>query len=234
MTIASNRSLSSPKRKINEPLGAVTKTCDRGHVYTPDAGCYRCHLERIAEKRKRDPEFAKRHNANAVKWQRANREKVSRRGAARYHGDSEYREKMKASHRKRVAKRAVEDPRYLANKREAENKRLAAIKADPARYAKYLERNRLQLQRRRARLKDCSSPGLKVSEWREICARHADESGEVLCAYCRRACKPTIDHVVPLARGGRDEPSNVVPACKPCNSSKNDRLLSEWRGRVVD
>jgi 5-methylcytosine-specific restriction endonuclease McrA len=47
------------------------------------------------------------------------------------------------------------------------------------------------------------------------------------CAYCGKP-GTTIDHVVPLSKGGRDEIANVLPACKPCNSSKNNRDLSEW------
>mmetsp|Transcript_17837 Transcript_17837/g.35963 ORF Transcript_17837/g.35963 Transcript_17837/m.35963 type:complete len:93 (-) Transcript_17837:565-843(-) len=30
----------------------------------------------------------------------------------------------------------------------------------------------------------------------------------------------TVDHVVPLARGGTDHPSNLVVSCKPCNVKK--------------
>lgn len=37
-----------------------------------------------------------------------------------------------------------------------------------------------------------------------------------------------MDHVIPLARGGRHGIGNVLPACQPCNSSKGARLLAEW------
>jgi 5-methylcytosine-specific restriction endonuclease McrA len=43
------------------------------------------------------------------------------------------------------------------------------------------------------------------------------------CHYCGRIFKPeelTMDHVVPVARGGRSSKGNVVPCCKPCNSRK--------------
>ena len=50
------------------------------------------------------------------------------------------------------------------------------------------------------------------------------------CHYCDRrfteGLPPTIDHVIPIARGGDDAPENCVLACKPCNSSKKDKL---WR-----
>lgn len=49
------------------------------------------------------------------------------------------------------------------------------------------------------------------------------------CYYC--GCKLTkyhVDHVIPLSRGGSNDPSNLVLACPSCNTSKGDRLPSEW------
>ena len=53
------------------------------------------------------------------------------------------------------------------------------------------------------------------------------------CAYCGQTFAPrelTMDHVVPVARGGRSTRGNLVPACKQCNSDKKlltpaERLL---------
>jgi len=53
-----------------------------------------------------------------------------------------------------------------------------------------------------------------------------------LCHYCRRAVGPkalTLDHVVPLVRGGRSVRANMVPACKDCNSKKQSLLAWEWQ-----
>lgn len=52
------------------------------------------------------------------------------------------------------------------------------------------------------------------------------------CAYCSATEDITIDHVVPLSRGGKHEASNLASCCRSCNSSKCDRLLSEWPGRL--
>lgn len=42
------------------------------------------------------------------------------------------------------------------------------------------------------------------------------------CRYCRSADNPlTVDHVVPVALGGRDDPSNLVAACRDCNAGKS-------------
>jgi hypothetical protein len=47
------------------------------------------------------------------------------------------------------------------------------------------------------------------------------------CVYCGAAAA-VVDHVRPLSRGGAEHESNLVPACRSCNSSKGRRLLIEW------
>jgi 5-methylcytosine-specific restriction endonuclease McrA len=46
------------------------------------------------------------------------------------------------------------------------------------------------------------------------------------CQYCMAPAE-SIDHVVPRSRGGEHVWENVVAACRRCNASKRDRLLSE-------
>ena len=44
-----------------------------------------------------------------------------------------------------------------------------------------------------------------------------------LCHYCGKKFEReelTMDHIVPLARGGKSSRGNIVPACQPCNSDK--------------
>lgn len=64
---------------------------------------------------------------------------------------------------------------------------------------------------------------LTADEWAEILATHDNR-----CKYCGRAFSaempPTQDHVIPISKGGHHTKDNVVPACKPCNSRKRDRL----------
>lgn len=53
-----------------------------------------------------------------------------------------------------------------------------------------------------------------------------------ICYYCRRQVEPralTMDHIVPLGRGGTSVRGNVVPACKDCNTRKKSLLPVEWR-----
>jgi 5-methylcytosine-specific restriction endonuclease McrA len=50
-----------------------------------------------------------------------------------------------------------------------------------------------------------------------------------LCGEVLEKHKLTIDHVVPLSRGGKNEWSNVATCCKKCNGDKDDLLLSEFK-----
>jgi len=52
-----------------------------------------------------------------------------------------------------------------------------------------------------------------------------------ICYYCNREVgKPnlTMDHVVPLSRGGKSKKGNIVPCCKECNNKKKYLLPIEW------
>ena len=115
--------------------------------------------------------------------------------------------------------------RYVAQYR-AQN--VKAYNADPD---KSRARSRLRPKekhlaaqnKRRARMLGNGGNGVSREEWEEIVAAH-----DYACAYCKNVCaKLTRDHVVPIVKGGADEPSNTVPACQRCNSRKGKRLLSE-------
>jgi len=60
--------------------------------------------------------------------------------------------------------------------------------------------------------------------WKRKCA-------EGRCYYCGREVAPadlTMDHIVPIVRGGRSVKNNLVPACKDCNNRKKYLLPIEW------
>ena len=51
------------------------------------------------------------------------------------------------------------------------------------------------------------------------------------CYYCGEIFKPselTMDHKIPISRGGTSEKINIVPACKECNNKKKYMLSIEW------
>ena len=47
------------------------------------------------------------------------------------------------------------------------------------------------------------------------------------CHYCGQEAT-TVDHVIPISKGGTDEAQNMVAACNPCNSGKRDRMTPRF------
>ncbi|MBN1932863.1 MAG: HNH endonuclease [Desulfobacterales bacterium] len=85
-------------------------------------------------------------------------------------------------------------------------------------YAFDLDLDDINRERRKAR-------ELRGSQWwKRRC-------GYGICFYCGQETPPkelTMDHIVPISRGGRTTKSNVVPACKICNNKKKQLLPMEW------
>ena len=82
-----------------------------------------------------------------------------------------------------------------------------------------IDPDELKRQRARARL-------LRASPW----WKRRISTGR--CHYCRRqvgAKALTMDHVVPLGRGGTSSRGNVAPSCKDCNNRKKGMLPIEWQ-----
>ena len=77
----------------------------------------------------------------------------------------------------------------------------------------------LKKERHKARL-------LRDSQWwKRRCAKG-------VCYYCDRPVPPkdlTMDHVVPISRGGKSTKGNVVASCKECNTNKKQFLPMEWQ-----
>lgn len=52
-----------------------------------------------------------------------------------------------------------------------------------------------------------------------------------VCHYCGLEFSPgelTMDHIVPLARGGTSTKGNLATTCKECNNKKKTLLPIEW------
>ena len=48
------------------------------------------------------------------------------------------------------------------------------------------------------------------------------------CVVCNSGENITADHIVPLSRGGIEAEENLQPLCGSCNSSKGNKMMSEW------
>lgn len=82
----------------------------------------------------------------------------------------------------------------------------------------HIEIDHIRREKEKARI-------LRASQWwkRKI--------SKGICFYCKKPVKPgelTMDHIVPVSRGGMSTKGNVVPSCKPCNTKKKQLLPMEW------
>lgn len=48
------------------------------------------------------------------------------------------------------------------------------------------------------------------------------------CAYCGSKENLTLDHIIPRSKGGSDNLTNVLCACKKCNNDKGHQMWSDW------
>lgn len=76
------------------------------------------------------------------------------------------------------------------------------------------------------RLREQAAPGLTahqraalLRQWKRAAKR---------CTYCP-SLATTVDHVLPLVRGGTNHEGNLAPCCRRCNSSKGGLTVAEWR-----
>ena len=61
-------------------------------------------------------------------------------------------------------------------------------------------------------------------------------ASQARCHYCMKPLRKdecTMDHVLPIARGGKSTKGNVVISCKDCNNHKKDRLFIDESSDVA-
>lgn len=88
----------------------------------------------------------------------------------------------------------------------------------------YFSADEKEVKREKAKARE-----LRQSQWwKRKCSKG-------VCHYCGQGIKPkelTMDHVVPVSRGGKSSKGNIVPACKPCNTKKKQLLPMEWEDYI--
>jgi 5-methylcytosine-specific restriction endonuclease McrA len=61
-----------------------------------------------------------------------------------------------------------------------------------------------------------------AEEWKSVIEAQAGR-----CLHCNTLTSLTVDHIVPLARGGTNWISNIQGLCRRCNSVKGAKLEEE-------
>lgn len=178
--------------------------------------CKACELEGGAEKAKAWYEANKERAAEARKrWARENKERV--RDVRRLYVSrekeriAEIKRRYKERNRDRINERARELYRLNPTPRRDARKRYDAKNPHVRRT---ITRNRRALRQDvYGRLKaDIEGRLLQRQRWK--C---------VACGGCLRKMKFEIDHIVPIARGGTNEESNLQALCVGCNRAKSSK-----------
>lgn len=90
------------------------------------------------------------------------------------------------------------------------------------------ERMAEHCRRRRAKILKATTEQFTVEELKDSWLSR--DINPDACRYCGISLtdrRRTVDHVIPLTRGGEHARANLVPCCQPCNSSKNARTPDE-------
>lgn len=210
-------------------------------IVTPDKLCKKCG----GEKRHKDGRCVYCRSAAARKYRESNQEKVKERKRI-------YRinniEKVNATRRKWLSnnKERVEENRRAWRNNNPEKVRAQSIRNHSARsekekeYSREWRRNnpeKVQAQqkrywieshdkaiekthRRRARIYG-NGGDYTAKEWNDLLDLYGHK-----CLCCGRDdVQLTVDHIVPISAGGRNEIDNIQPLCKSCNSVKNVKVI---------
>ena len=76
---------------------------------------------------------------------------------------------------------------------------------------------------RRVKMYNSGGDGISIKQREELMSSYLNR-----CAYCGKTGKLEIDHIVPISNGGEHSINNAVPACRHCNSVKNNRSLLQF------
>lgn len=155
--------------------------------------------------RNRDSHLAARRN-----YAERNKEKMreqARAGYQRFHKMNLLRRaKYRATHQEK--ENAARRKRYAQDPQKDIQTSKAWFDNHPGAHTIYA-RQRRQLQ--------AGLPNTLTSEeWANIVASY-----RYRCVYCQKQCKMTLDHIIPVSKGGGTTAHNIVPACKSCNSKKH-------------
>lgn len=178
-----------------------------------------------------------RARANTRAYREKNREKVyeatdrwrSKNQQQILDYSREYCNKHRDQRSEKQSLRLKTDPDY-AEKRRSQTRAWQESNRDKARAAskRWRDQNPESLKRlgslRRAREYNATIPGRPVTAKVEK-ERKALFGG---CCFCGSQGKLTLEHIVPLSKGGLHVEENLLGSCKPCNSSKHVKPVEAW------
>jgi|SRR3990172_5696263 len=79
----------------------------------------------------------------------------------------------------------------------------------------------VEIENRRRTRKAGNGGSYTADEWKGLCDRYKGR-----CLRCGRTDLPlTVDHVVPISKGGRNSIENIQPLCQSCNARKHTQIM---------
>ena len=158
--------------------------------------------------------------ASAKKWRETNK-KRERERLQKY--KRENKEKVRASAKLYTTRNSKKINQYSREYYKANKERKIILGKEYRR--SHPEKNTEYSQNRRAR-KNGNGGAITEVEWKKL-----QDKYENRCLCCgRKDMKLSLDHVIPLSKGGRHEIGNAQPLCVPCNSRKNNKII-DYRGQ---
>ncbi len=206
--------------------------------------------ERYRERLATDPIFAERRrkkqrdqrirnpeavHARDTQWRNKNRETINEQARERWRLSPVLRQRAKEWHH---ARNAALTPPQREHKRYRERENSPRYRERRRRFGiLWRQRNRdhwlnqlaVSNANRQARLRNAGG-SWTWAQFQDLCAIAGNR-----CYYC--GCVPgklTPDHAIPLARGGSNDITNLVPACLSCNKRKGTRTKDEYLARLQE
>lgn len=199
--------------------------------------CKECVALKNKEWRKSNPHkeiFYREKNREKITeyqrtWRSKNKEHISIWGKE-YYIENEDLIKNKSKKYRLLNKEKVKESKreYISKNYEKVKERISKwiksnrehIKNKRREYYKNSEKISIDNKNYRARKKN-SVGIITVEEWENLKEKYGN-----ICLCCKRGdLKLTIDHIIPLSKGGRNTIENIQPLCSSCNSRKKDKEI---------
>lgn len=173
-----------------------TKQCSTCKTIKPVSEFRTCSTDRSGY----EPLCIECRRSSARKWHANNKDWIKKYEEEHYEETHRYRNEYTKKYNKR--------PENIAKRHAREQTQRGRI----------YNRNRSAFRRAARKESDVSPEKLQ---------RFLDSQSK--CCYCKRPFnskrKKTVDHVIPISKGGLHMMSNLAVACLSCNSSKNNKLI---------
>lgn len=214
------------------------------HKYSTDAGLRARLSKKRKERRASDPEWREEQRKRGARFyaehkddpefieHRRTQERLryarnpeqaackARRNQERIESDPDYRAYVNKRHRDYMRRRRSDEPEFKAHvnkygREYLQEYRRKRIAVDPAYKARLCNQSARYQAMRRANGGDYA-----VEDWEAMCALAGGR-----CLACGKEIALTVDHILPVSKGGSSYLTNLQPLCLSCNSSKKDRHI---------